>query len=53
MRGWLVILGFYGCGTALHEWARVPLPGSLIGMLLLTVALGTGWIRLELVEGAS
>ncbi len=53
MRGWLILVGFYGLGAALHKWGHIPLPGSLIGMLLLALALNVGWVKLSAVEQAS
>ncbi|UFJ43166.1 CidA/LrgA family protein [Brevibacillus humidisoli] len=53
MWGWLIILGFYGVGALLNRWGEIPLPGSLIGMLLLALSLIAGWIPFRLVEQAS
>lgn len=54
-----VLLGFQLAGEALHRWCGVPLPGAVIGMVLLLGALvlageerGAGWrARLEPVSG--
>jgi|GEM_PF-245282 len=53
MYGFLVIMLFYGLGIALNKWGHVPLPGNLIGLLLLAVCLIMGWIPLERVEKVS
>lgn len=47
------MLAFFGGGTLLNKWLHLPLPGNLLGMLLLTVSLVTGWIKIEHVEQAS
>lgn len=52
MRGIAIILGFLLAGTAL-EHAGVPLPGNVIGLLLLLAALGFGWVKLEWVEAVA
>lgn len=51
--GVLILLAFYGAGTAASSWLHIPLPGNLVGMLLLTLCLCMGWIRMEWVERAS
>lgn len=53
IRGIVVLLVFYGVGMLASEWLHIPLPGNLLGMLLLTLGLGMGWIRMEWVEQAS
>ena len=35
----IVLYGFYYIGVALQKWLQLPSPGSIIGMLLLFVAL--------------
>jgi holin-like protein len=53
VNGMLILLVFYGVGTLASKWLHIPLPGNLIGMLLLTLALCKGWIRMDWVEKAS
>lgn len=53
MRGFIILLAFFASGTLLNKWLHIPLPGNLLGMLILTVCLVTGWIKMELVEQAS
>lgn len=53
VNGILIMLVFYGVGTLASKWLHIPLPGNLIGMLLLTLALYKGWIRMDWVEQAS
>jgi holin-like protein len=51
--GTLILLVFYGVGTVANKWLHIPLPGSLLGMILLALSLVMGWIRLDWVEQAS
>lgn len=53
VHGILILLAFYGVGTLAGRWLHIPLPGNLVGMLLLTLALVKGWLRLDWVEQAS
>jgi len=53
MRGLAILLLFHLAGTALEKLAGVPLPGNVIGLILLLCALGLGWIKLEQVEEAA
>ncbi|MFA4646148.1 CidA/LrgA family protein [Pyrococcus kukulkanii] len=48
-KGLTIIFGFLFLGE-LIENAGVPIPGSVLGMLLLTLALITGVVKLEDVE---
>ena len=48
-----VLLGFWAAGEALVSVARLPMPGSVAGMLLLAAALRVGWIPLVWVRGAA
>lgn len=46
----------FGClalGEAIVRFAGVSLPGSIVGMLLLTAFLQMGWIKLESVKSIS
>jgi holin-like protein len=50
----LAVLGvFLGAGTLIVDGARLPVPGSVLGMVLLTGALQLGWIRLAWVRPAA
>jgi len=53
VRGIVILLTFYGAGIAASKWLHIPLPGNLTGMLLLTLGLCMGWIRMDWVEQAS
>lgn len=48
-----VLLAFWGAGEALARGARLPLPGSVTGMLLLAGALRVGWPRIDWVRPAA
>ena len=49
MFGFLIIVGFQLLGSGLHRLG-VPLPGSVLGLLLFTLALATEVVKLEWVE---
>lgn len=51
--GLLVLLAFFLAGEALASAARVPLPGSVAGMLLLAAALWLRWVPEPLVRPAA
>ncbi|WP_412679615.1 CidA/LrgA family protein [Brevibacillus choshinensis] len=53
VQGILILLAFYGVGTMASKWLHIPMPGNLLGMLLLTLCLCMGWIRMDWVEQAS
>ncbi|SDW28954.1 CidA/LrgA family protein [Paenibacillus sp. CF384] len=50
MRGFCIIIGFDGLGWLLHQFASVPLPSHVLGLLLLSAALFMGIVKLEWVE---
>lgn len=52
MRGLTIILGFHFTGYLLHQWF-VPLPGSVLGMILLAASLFLGWVKLGWIEDAA
>lgn len=37
VKGIVILLAFYGVGVAASKWLHIPLPGNLVGMLLLTL----------------
>ncbi|WP_025028327.1 CidA/LrgA family protein [Caldalkalibacillus mannanilyticus] len=49
MRGLAILLAFYFAGALLHAWF-IPLPGNVIGFILLVFALCAGWIKLSWIE---
>ncbi|RUS46655.1 CidA/LrgA family protein [Cohnella sp. AR92] len=50
MAGIAILLLYNLIGTALHELLHVPLPGNVLGMLLLTLSLLLGWVKLRWLE---
>jgi holin-like protein len=50
MRGLSILLLFQLAGTVLERAAHLPLPGNVIGLILLLGALLAGWVKLEWVE---
>lgn len=53
IRQFAIIFGFLALGEALVYFTSVKLPSSIIGMLLLTLSLKLGWIKLSWVKGIS
>ena len=49
--GLLVIVGFWAAGELIARIVTLPIPGSIVGMLLLTVSLQLGLVPLKVVEG--
>ncbi len=49
-RGLAIILGFLFSGQAISKLTHIPVPGSVLGMIFLTLALMTGVVKLEHVE---
>ncbi|KAA6460304.1 CidA/LrgA family protein [Acidobacteria bacterium AB60] len=52
VRGFLLLVGIFLLGTFLHE-RGVPIPGSVLGLLLLYGALLSGMVKLSWVEKAA
>lgn len=50
MAGIAILLLYNLIGTGLHELLHVPLPGNVLGMLLLTLSLLLGWVKLRWLE---
>ncbi|MCM2675343.1 CidA/LrgA family protein [Alkalicoccobacillus plakortidis] len=46
----LLLSVFYFIGVTLQAWLSIPLPGSLIGMLLLFICLMSGVIPVRMVD---
>jgi len=53
MLGLFILLLFQLAGTALERFAGVPLPGNVIGLVLLLGALSLGWVKVEWIEAAA
>ncbi len=49
-RGLAIIFGFYFMGEVTAEIANLPIPGNVLGMIFLVLALGGGLINLKDVE---
>lgn len=48
-----LLCGFAALGQGLVTLTRLPLPGSVVGMLLLLLALSLRWVRLDWVDTAA
>jgi holin-like protein len=48
--GLLILLIFLVAGELVAAWTRLPVPGSVVGMTLLVVALRLGLVRVEWVK---
>ena len=53
LRGFCVLLGFYALGEALTRLLHLPIPGSVVGMLLLWASLSLNLVKLEWVQKTS
>ncbi|MBN2646086.1 MAG: CidA/LrgA family protein [Desulfuromonadaceae bacterium] len=53
IRGWAILLLLQGLGELLAQALHLPLPGSVIGMILLLLGLRAGLIRVEWVKDAA
>lgn len=53
LRQFLIILVFCTIGEVLSKVVHIPLPGSIIGMILLFIGLLTGIIKLEMIQEVS
>lgn len=45
-----ILLGFQFIGTLLAKGSGLPIPGNVMGMVLLTVVLALGWLHVEHIE---
>ena len=52
-RGTLILLAFLYAGNAISSLLRLPLPGSVLGMVMLAAALHLGVVRPEWVRPAA
>ncbi|MCG2634176.1 MAG: CidA/LrgA family protein [Gammaproteobacteria bacterium] len=53
MRGFAILLGFLLLGGALNRYAGLPLPGNVLGFLLLAAGLLSGLVPMVWVEDAA
>jgi holin-like protein len=51
--GMFYLMGLWLIGEALAAILSLPIPGSVLGMVLLTVCLNQGWIKLETIRPAA
>ncbi|MCB2186719.1 MAG: CidA/LrgA family protein [Deltaproteobacteria bacterium] len=51
--GMCYLMGLLWLGEALVDLLGLPIPGNILGMVLLTVCLRLGWIKTEDVEDAA
>lgn len=49
-KGLAIIFGFYFLGESISRFLSLPVPGNVLGMILLTIALLSGVIDLQDVE---
>ncbi|MFB4162361.1 CidA/LrgA family protein [Alteribacillus sp. JSM 102045] len=50
---WSILIGVYFIGMKLSSLLHLPLPGSIVGMLLLFVLLSTDIIKLQWIENVT
>ncbi len=48
-----ILITFWLVGEAISRFMHLPLPGGIIGMFLLLIALQCGWVKVESVERGS
>jgi len=53
VRGMAVILGFLIAGEAVSRLLPLPIPGNVVGMVLLASALGLGVVKLAWIEAVA
>ncbi len=53
LRQFLIILIICVIGEVLNKVVHIPLPGSIIGMILLFICLSTGLIKIEMIDEIS
>lgn len=50
MQGFAILLGYYFLGAWLQTTFQLPLPSNVLGLILFTLSLFTGLVKLEWVE---
>jgi holin-like protein len=53
MYGFAVLIGYYLLGTLLQSIFGLPLPANVIGLILFTISLFTGIVKIEKVEASA
>lgn len=50
IKQFIIIIGFWALGELLVHIIDVPFPGSIVGLVLLTLSLRRGWVKIESVQ---
>ncbi len=45
-----LIIAFWALGTAIVKWLHLPVPGGIVGLVLVLVLLASGWMRLRAIR---
>jgi len=53
MVGFAILLAFQMLGMLVNDWLDLQLPSNVVGLILFTISLFLGWVKLEWVESAS
>lgn len=53
VRGMALLLLLQFLGEMLSSWLSLPVPGNVLGMGMLLIALSVGWIKVEWLEEAA
>lgn len=53
LQGLVLLLVFQFVGEGLSAWLDLPMPGNVIGMALLLLALSRGWVKTEWLQEAA
>lgn len=53
MFGLAILFGFNLVGVLLQKGLHIPIPGNVIGLVLLLIALACKWIKIEWVESTA
>lgn len=51
--GMVILFFFLSVGEILSQWLKLPIPGNVIGMTLLLLALVQGWVKVEWIKEAA
>lgn len=53
LQGMVLLLAFQFVGEGLSTFFDLPVPGNVIGMALMLIALSAGWVKLEWLQEAA
>ena len=53
MKGLAIVVGFWLLGETIVALIGMPFPGTVVGLVLLWLALGQGWVLLDSMETAA